>query len=375
MKQNKALRLEVIRPEGKEILQAAISQMGFAIEWRSNTSTEDVNDHGSINDQSGQVVAQFSLIPDDKKDVWIFTVIPEEKHQKEMRNLLADYRINAISYRYPALFCLEQLEILNNTGHCIAKELSEELLHDYRVAVRKTRTILDLYPYEAKKRKIKTWRKFFADLSNLTSQLRDMDVLLEYVRGLPDGEQVPKFQKLEKKRNLLLKSLCKFVESTDYNKKLREWEHVLWSHRNKWSSVPLFSVILDQLNSVHRAQNKAQRKQTSNRIHKVRKEVKKTRYLLNLMQCCTDLQFANDLMTILVELQQILGTYHDLDLRERYFTKTKDSKPAADVEDDQEIRYKLLGRYLLLIDQLSTIRITDPGKCHQVDQSNNQSLE
>ena len=126
------------------------------------------------------------------------------------------------------------LKVMRTNAAIFEKDLDTEVLHDFRVAIRRTRSALaqikDVFPARATDR----FKKKFADAGKLSNVLRDLDVYLlkqdEYKAMLPAvlrDDIDPLFRHLQIKRTKAFQQVVRGLKSKKYADLMQEWEKFL----------------------------------------------------------------------------------------------------------------------------------------------------
>lgn len=206
-----------------------------------------------------------------------------------------------------------------------------EFLHDYRVAVRRTRTALgqirDVFPERDRTR----FLQGFSSLALVTSEARDLDV---YLLQLPAQEsQLPAALggQLESLRDLLERrsevaqhQLCRHLRSSHHLRLLDQWRRFLETPtprrpRAERALLPVADVVGARIWKVYRRLLREGRAITPatppENLHELRKTAKKLRYLLELFRNAYPPEQVRVLVKILKRLQDVLGEYQDLHIQ------------------------------------------------------------
>ena len=116
----------------------------------------------------------------------------------------------------------------------IEKDLDTEFLHDFRVAIRRTRSALGQIQYVFPTGTTDRFKKDFAFVGKLSNELRDLDVYLlnenTYKAMLPPAlrdDIDPLFEYLRQKRSKALQKVLSGLKSKKYAKILQDWEAFL----------------------------------------------------------------------------------------------------------------------------------------------------
>jgi CHAD domain-containing protein len=229
---------------------------------------------------------------------------------------------------------------LNEQG--VIADLDSEFLHDFRVAVRRTRTGLgqlkDVLPPDV----TAYFADFFSWLGQVTSPTRDLDVHLakfeRYKLQLPADLHAgiePFLALLQETRALNQRDLAEKLNSAKYRKTLTEWEHCLKSRSYPESAAiryPDIKTLADRrIWKIYRRVVKEGRAITpyspAEDLHELRKSCKKLRYLIEFFQNLYSKQQVRKLIKQLKGLQDVLGDFQDLDVQIDFIERCrKDSK-------------------------------------------------
>ena len=228
----------------------------------------------------------------------------------------------------------------------IIEDLDTEFLHDFRVAIRRTRVALSqikrVFPADITKK----FQKDFAILGKLSNELRDLDVYLlkenTYKKMLPGSlrdEVNPLFVFLKNKRSKVLEEVKNSLSSREYAKVLRTWEKFLDgppadSPTAPNATVPIFELARKRIHKRYTEilRNGDQLLETANheRLHALRIECKKLRYLMEFFFSLFPRKKISLLIKELKSLQDNLGDFNDLCIQQAYLRKTVDELPIAD---------------------------------------------
>lgn len=221
---------------------------------------------------------------------------------------------------------LESMQ-LNEQG--VLQGIDIDFLHDFRVAVRRTRSILGemkkVFPPA-------TWRRFrreFAWLGKLTGSARDLDVYLfnfdRYKTALPkkmraDIEPVRVFLQRKKQQEQARKITVQ-LQSTRYRKLNEQWARYLSSPLAKRPMASDATKTIDVVarNQTWRAYKRVYREAQAITaespnvdLHELRKSCKNLRYLMEFFQSLYVPDTIKALIVELKHLQDCLGVFQDL---------------------------------------------------------------
>jgi CHAD domain-containing protein len=202
------------------------------------------------------------------------------------------------------------LEELNKAS----TELAPGAVHDLRVAIRRCRSMAEGFQSVDPD---KTWgrmRKTGKAVFRVLGELRDAQVMLEWVERLGDAEDpaTGALLDLSRAREQTLKAdAAKALQDFD-SKPWRSWIEALESRATR---VPLGSLLFQYLaterwEQAHALHRRALRNRSKIAFHELRIGLKKLRYIVENFLPAHHRQWGNDLK----ELQDILGEVHDLDV-------------------------------------------------------------
>jgi len=242
-------------------------------------------------------------------------------------------------------FLLRVLQV--NAVH-IEKDIDTEFIHDFRVAVRRTRAALgqirSVFPAETTER----FKKDFAFVGQLTNELRDLDVCLlketaykAKVAPILRKDIEPLFDYLRKKRSEAFQKVIRGLKSKRVATVLKDWEVFLDTSSQDSpaaanAGVPAITLarkrILKKYQSAVKAGNKISESTDDRTLHVLRIHCKKLRYLMEFFASL----FHPETMTTLIEqlkrLQDNLGDFNDLRVQEEYLMTVATQLPVTRTE-------------------------------------------
>ena len=216
---------------------------------------------------------------------------------------------------------------LNEAG--IIKDIDTEFLHDFRVAVRRTRSLYDLARTEIDPGLLARAKTDFGYLGKLTNRMRDVDVYLlnrkKYLDMLP-WDLLPVmarfFKDLEKERRRELLKVRTALKSQRYRQIIAFWKSV--PDRNvaeDGESIPVKEfariMISDMLRKVLKIGAKIDASSPDALLHKLRIACKKLRYALEFYTSLFPPEITSVLIRQVKMLQDNLGEYNDLAVQQR----------------------------------------------------------
>lgn len=228
----------------------------------------------------------------------------------------------------------------------IEKDIDTEFVHDFRVAIRRTRSALGQIKYVFPSNITNRFKKNFSFLFNLSNELRDLDVYLlhedRYKMRLPPlfrDDIHPLFDYLRKKRSKALQRLVRVIKSKKYTKILNDWEAFL----NKPQTASPTATNAE-LHIIDLARNRTYKKYRDvvktgslikgdiddRMLHVLRIHCKKLRYLMEFFYSLFPPEKIESLIKQLRKLQDNLGVFNDLRIQEQYLLDITKELPAVE---------------------------------------------
>lgn len=229
------------------------------------------------------------------------------------------------------LILLTLLDVLKRNLHGIQADVDTEFLHDFRVAIRRTRSALGQLKGLLPAQQVEPYRRDFAWLGGITGPMRDLDVYLlnfsSYCKLLPEiqRENLDPFRRfLEKRRNQELGTLKTHLKSRRFNEMATEWQNLLQRELESVSPMteedrPVRKVADRRIWKLFRRCIKEggaiQPQSPAEDLHELRKTCKKLRYLLEFFQSLYPPDSMADLIGALKGLQDNLGEIQDFEVQ------------------------------------------------------------
>jgi CHAD domain-containing protein len=230
----------------------------------------------------------------------------------------------------------------------ILKDLDTEFLHDYRICLRKTRSLLsllkDVYPAEGTQR----MRKILGDLARQTNRFRDLDVYLlardEYIELLPPGLRPAldeMFDDFSAERELEVRRVTSNMRVSSSRQLFWEMEEY-FSEENTHepslaANLPVGPLVFRR---IYRRYRKIQEiaagigaETPDETVHQIRIECKKLRYLMEFFNELFPKEEVATLQRLLRRLQNRLGEFNDASVQQKslmsYFEQKKSATEVA----------------------------------------------
>jgi CHAD domain-containing protein len=226
------------------------------------------------------------------------------------------------------------LQVMRVNEENLEKDLDTEVLHDYRVALRRTRSALGqmkrVFPGEM----VRRFRKDLSSVGKISNPLRDLDVYLlnedAYREMLPASlrdDIGPLFDYLRKKRTRAFREVIRRGKSGTFRKLFQEWDEFLQEPGTDDPTAPDAALpirdvaqrrIRKKYERILREGNRVLDDPKGKRLHLLRIECKELRYLLEFFARLFPRRKIRVLIEQLKKLQDLLGSYNDLRVQEQY---------------------------------------------------------
>ncbi len=232
----------------------------------------------------------------------------------------------------------------------LADPEDEEALHDFRVALRRLRSVERAFRSQLDDPMTKKLRRSVRDLARATNGARDAEVQLAWVRGRRRGldrEQRAGFtwflQRLEARRDREYDASIRAIDAEfpGVDRRVRKW-----LRRGRAADAPegaTFATALGELIEEHLealegklAAIHAPEDETA--VHQGRIAAKRLRYLLELI--AAEIGAAEEAVTRLRGLQDVLGELHDRQVLDHEFTVALEFAAADHVRRLRELEVK-----------------------------------
>ena len=214
----------------------------------------------------------------------------------------------------------------------IMEDIDTEFLHDFRVAVRRTRSALSQIKEIFSQDTTDQFKAHFNTIGKATNLLRDMDVYLlteDYYKSmLPQDLRQgldPLFDSVAKDREIAHKECTSFLKSKEYKDIIRQWEDFLEkedpsSEDARNCDRPIIELAKEHIwkkySKVIRQGKKIDDKTPDPELHSLRIECKKLRYLLEFFSTLFPEEDMKIIIKHLKKLQDNLGDFNDLHVQQ-----------------------------------------------------------
>jgi len=218
---------------------------------------------------------------------------------------------------------------LNEQG--IISDSDTEFLHDYRVSLRKVRSVISLFKGVYEENQTLKLKQSFSDLMAPTGRLRDLDVYFlehdQYFELLPeslhDGLDIM-FDLFAKERNNQHKSMVRRLKSSAYNETISEMATLFsasttlqqgpHASRSAWDFA--CELIWKRYRKVCKIARAIDDSTEDEEVHELRIHCKKLRYLMEFFSPLFPAKQIKSLIKSLKKLQDNLGLFNDYSVQQ-----------------------------------------------------------
>lgn len=271
----------------------------------------------------------------------------------------------------------------------LREDLDSEFLHDYRVAVRKTRSLLKHVGKTFPKRQLDRYLKGFAWLGSLTGPARDLDV---HLLTLPACESLlppdlarhllPLRQLIEQQKAAARRRLLAGLNSLRYQRLLKDYAMFLHSPGSDQVTLANARRLVAEVarEELWRAYRRVVKRGVAigedarvEKLHSLRKKCKTLRYLLeSFRSLCVNAEVSR-LVEELKKLQDHLGEINDLHVQIGMLRELADEL-AAQVPVSAETGQALAELIDLLVPRQQDLQHAFPGRFGDFNRKENQTL-
>jgi len=235
------------------------------------------------------------------------------------------------------------LKVIKTNEPQIKHDIDTEVLHDYRVAIRRTRSALVWDKKIFNRNLIARFQKDLAFVGKLSNELRDLDVYLlnqdKYKDMLPPvlrEDLNPLFDYLTKQRAAAFRKVVSSIQSVKYKNIMQSWEEFLTQTQPEESQGPAASYpvlqlaskrITKQYRDIVKSGRRILEDSEDEKLHKLRIKCKKLRYLIQFFANLYPQEKINTLVKQLKKLQDMLGNFNDLCVQVDYLLDVSKKMP------------------------------------------------
>jgi len=298
-----SIRLHEVRGYNKWFLKLSRDLSGFG-ETRPDTRVQTLK----------AAMAAVSRVPMDYSSGFSVPLTPDMESLTAVKTIYQDL-----------------LTTMQDNEQGIIDDLDSEFLHDFRVAIRRTRSGLTLIKDVLAPEVSSRFKDDFRYLGQITGSVRDLDVYLlmedNYKARLPEYLQEGLhyfFEDLAKKREQELKKLIRALREPRYRSITSDWQEFLNGKDNEFlgknSQVSIGTlarkIITKRFQRILRDGKAINPESPDEELHRLRIQGKKLRYSLEFFNSLFPEQEMKKLIKQLKLLQNNLGDFNDLSVQQ-----------------------------------------------------------
>lgn len=232
------------------------------------------------------------------------------------------------------------LDVMVASEPGVVERRDEEFLHDYRVAVRRTRSALALFGTVLPEPVRRRGKALFADLGKRTGPARDLDMLAlalpTYLAELADADAEAASrleQRVEEEIKRRYAAIRRWLESKTYRRKIDGWRRDLRTLAAADAGGPMAELaaaaLREAIDRVDRQFELVTQPDRDAALHRLRIRFKRLRYALEFSTALVSGAEVEVAISSLKSLQDELGDHQDLVVHERFVRAAGDA-PEAD---------------------------------------------
>ena len=221
------------------------------------------------------------------------------------------------------------LDIVRQNRPGILHDIDTEFLHDFRVAVRRARSLLGQLPKVLPVRLTNHLRKDLSFLGSLTNHLRDLDVLLlhqaDYLAAVPPDlrpDMEPLFRAVQHERYATHHRLVEALNAPQSGAILQRWESATTETKARGPQAERRLAKLVRKSIRRQCQRMLTatlpdtlRDSAPEQLHRLRIACKKLRYMFEFFASAFPQEMTAEPVRRLRVLQDVLGQLNDLDVQ------------------------------------------------------------
>lgn len=267
----------------------------------------------------------------------------------------------------------EMLDVMEANEWGICEDIDSEFLHDYRVAIRKTRSafkhIKGIFPEQ----ELEKHQSNFNWLGAITSPARDMDVYLlkfdDYRSMLPTELQEhidPLYKLLEKKKRQAYRTLIRTLGTQRYQDFITAYRAFLDASLPEDTNLinagrPVKAVADERIWKVYKRLMKEGVAINDNSpaedLHELRITCKKLRYLIEFFQSLYKPKLIKQLVSDMKKLQDNLGVFNDLHVQ-----ADKLKELSAELEKQKSFSSETGDAMAILVEHFEKLQLKERAK-------------
>ncbi len=266
---------------------------------------------------------------------------------------------------------LQLLEGMERNTPGIIEDIDSEFLHDFRVALRRTRSLLGSMKKMLPAADVGYFQRGLQKIGLVTGPVRDLDVyLLEknvYHSLLPEGLQEGLsafFKDLARQRVKERQQLKKAFRSKSFQQLLVQWRRYVedslissvFTAGHKPCKKVAIQAIRKRLQSIVKDGALIGLQSPDTELHNLRIQAKKLRYLLEFYRSLFPEPEMDSLVKSLKKLQDNLGSFNDLSVQQRMLTQYQNGLAGGEQKKAVPVAAALGGLITHLHEEQASVR-------------------
>lgn len=262
-----------------------------------------------------------------KNDIFSYLALPQITYRAKPEILLeAHTPIKESTAKIISTF----IDVARQNEAGITDDYDTEFLHDYRVSLRKVRSVISLFKGVYSEATTLLLKEEFAEIMQCTGRLRDLDVYLldkdNYFALVPssthEGLNIL-FECFEKERATQHQEVCANLASKTYKKRIKKLHKSFTQQslelgpKSDSASLPFAcKLILKRYNKVCAIARSIDASTADEIVHELRIQCKKLRYLMEFFTPLFPKKHIKGLIKELKVLQDNLGRFNDYSVQQ-----------------------------------------------------------
>ena len=245
----------------------------------------------------------------------------------------------------------------------VIDDVDVECLHEYRVAIRRTRSFLSQVPNIFPKRTLEKYKKGLAMIGGITTPQRDLDVMLlefdHYLAFLPKHlhssfEPVAVF--IQQQRYQAYQNVTRYLRSAKYKDLITGWQAFLYKGVPERTSLANAVLPVEQVanqciwktyKKLLKKGKKINSRSEDEALHDLRKIGKKLRYLVEFFSSLHSKKEIKQVVKTLKLLQDNLGEFQDIHVHQTLLAEIRrEMQQSKTLQADTEQAFELLQQAL-----------------------------
>ena len=240
---------------------------------------------------------------------------------------------------------LSQLVMMERNVQGIIDDVDTEFLHDFRIANRRSRSLITGMKQALAAPAHESGKQFFSWISKQTSALRDIDVFLlafrQYKKLLPEEtytQLLPLRDFLQQRKEKERKSLISALESDKLREFIRAWRKSMQESALEEDTTGAVlkaaqTAIWKAWKRIGKQGRHAADTGSDEALHELRKSAKKLRYLLEAFRTLFPAKDVEQAIRQLRKLQNVLGDIVDFQVQQQYLDQWQENFQAEQHRD------------------------------------------